>query len=369
MATGVRNQAMNTTAASVIALPVRWVRERSGALLSHGALLMAALLAVGAWGAALSPTFLTGPNFRNIMLNVSIVGVLALGQTLVMIMRQIDLSVGSLMAFAPILAINLTESVVSLSGGRLIQGGSYVTGGTGYIIVLTVVVATLVGILNGVLVVRGLVPSLIVTLGMLYALRGATFNLSGGHSLYLTDLDGLRWLGATAAYDLFPVSFIFFVGLSVVVIAILKYTKVGPRIYAIGANERGAVYSGLDPRRWKLLGFAFSGFCAGVAALFFSARLVSVEASQGSGLELEAIAIAVVGGTTLAGGRGSMLKTVLASLLLALVINIASLLGLVVWYKSIILGLIIVVAALGNRYSGRSRRYAVPESAVSSTER
>lgn len=300
-------------------------------------------------GTLLSPTFLTVSNARNVMLNVAILGVLALGQTLVMLLRQIDLSVGSLLAFAPIVAIKLAEIVHGISGKSLIEGGNYVVTGTGLIIALTLLVGTLMGVLSGVITVKGKVPSLIVTLGMLYALRGATYSVSGGHSLYLTDLNGFRWIGSATFFGFIPVSFLMFLMLGTLAIVALKHTKIGPRIYAIGGNENGAMYAGIKTGRWKILAFAFSGFCAGLAALFFSSRLASVEAAQGTGFELQAIAIAVVGGTTLIGGRGKMFRTILASIVVALIINIIASAGLVVWYQTVIVGLIIVGAALAYR--------------------
>lgn len=320
--------------------------KRTGRSLSRrGGVLVLALIGVFALGAVLSPTFLAVSNLQNIMLNVSILGVLALGQTLVMLLREIDLSIGALMAFAPVAAIQLAEAILGLSGSELIQGTNYVVTGTGLIIVMTLVVGALVGLLNGVMTVKGLVPSLIVTLGMLYALRGAAYVLSGGHPLYLTDLESFMWLGTAKGFGFVPVTFMIFLAVGVLAIVVLRYTKVGPVIYATGGNEKGAVYSGVNTGRWKIAAFVFSGFCAGVAALFYSSRLGSVEPAQAFGYELSAIAIAVVGGTTLEGGRGTMLGTIVGAIVLAVVINIMTLEGIVIWYQTIITGLIIIAAA------------------------
>jgi ribose transport system permease protein len=325
-------------------------RARSRSLGSAG--LVLAVVGVFAAGAALSPTFLVLSNLQNIMLNVSILGILALGQTLVMLLRQVDLSMGSLMAFGPIAAVQLTELIYSTP---LFAGGNYVVAGATLIMVLTIVVSMLVGALNGVLTVKGGVPALIVTLGMLYALRGAGYTLSGGDPLYFTDLGRFMWLG-TAKLGLFPVPFLLFLGIGALAMLVLKFTRVGPAIYATGGNEKAAVYSGVSTGKWKLIAFVFAGFCSGVAALIYSSRLGSVEAAQASGYELSAIAIAVIGGTTLQGGRGTMLGTVLASIALAGITNIITLKGVVSWYQTIIIGVIIVAAAFA--YLGKGRRHA-----------
>jgi ribose transport system permease protein len=314
-----------------------------GILLRRGGLLISLLVLI-AIGAAVSPTFLQVGNFKNILISISTIGILALGQTLTMLVRQVDLSVGSLMAFAPIAAINLAGVVLAMNEIPVIEGGNYVTHGMTLIIVSNLAVSTLIGLVNGLLTVKARVPSLIVTLGMLYMLRGAAYLLSGGHPLYLTRLEGFSWLGTSELAGILPLSFVIFLALGLCSAAVLTYTRAGTRIYATGANEKAAVFSGVKVDFWKIAAFGFSGFCAGLAALLYTSRLESVEAAQAAGYELIAIAIVVIGGTTLQGGRGSMTGTILAALVLGVVINIISLLGLVIWYQTIIVGLVIILA-------------------------
>jgi ribose/xylose/arabinose/galactoside ABC-type transport system permease subunit len=329
-----------------------WRTGRS--IARRGGVLVCALIAVFALGTAMSPTFLSASNLQNIMLNVAILGVIALGQTVVMLLREIDLSIGSLMAFAPIAAIELTDRFFRMTGGRLIDGGTYVIAGMGAIMVLTIAVSSLTGLLSGTVTVKGAVPSLIVTLGMLYALRGGAYLLSDGHPMYFTDLEGFMWLGTAKLLGFVPVSFAIFLAIGALTIVILRYTKVGPAIYATGGNEKGAIYSGVNTGAWRTTAFVFAGFCTGIGALMYCSRLGSVEAAQASGYELSAIAIAVIGGTTLQGGRGTMSGTILASIILAVVINIVTLEGIVVWYQTIIVGAIIIAAAFA--YTVRTRR-------------
>lgn len=338
MATPVATERVNERRARRLAAVQR-------AVLGSNALVIALLVVAFCAGSLLSPTFLEVSNLQNIMRNVAILGVLALGQTLVMLLREIDLSMGSLMAFGPIAAIALTEFVLGRFGTEVVQGGNYVVSGLVLITVLTIVVSGLAGLLSGLLTVRGMVPSLIVTLGMLYALRGASYVLSDGVPLYLTDLEGFSWLGTTEVLSYFPVTFLIFLGMGLLAILILRYTKVGPAIYATGGNEKAAIYSGLNTGKWKIIAFVLAGLCSGIAALFYSSRLESVEAAQAGGYELTAIAIAVIGGTTLAGGRGTVAGTMVASAVLAVVMNIMTLEGLMIWYQTIIIGAIIILAA------------------------
>ena len=316
-------------------------------------MLVFALAALAVTGRLLSPTFFTRPNLQNIMLNVSILGMLALGMTVVMLVREIDLSVGSLMAFAPIVAVTLTDWVYRSSETPVITGGNIVGRGTALIIAFILVVSALVGLVNGLITVKGPVPSVIVTLGALFALRGGSYVVSGGNQFYMTDLTQFMWLGSATVFDFVPVSFVIFFSIGTLGALSLHFTKAGRRIYAIGGNEKAAVYSGVNAGRWKVIAFVVCGLCAGVAALFFSSRLGSAESGQASGFELSAIAIAVVGGVTLEGGRGKLLNTMLASVLLAVVMNIIALRGLVVWYQTVIVGLIIIAA--GFTYTVRDR--------------
>jgi ribose/xylose/arabinose/galactoside ABC-type transport system permease subunit len=328
-----------------------------GNLLRRGALPIALLLLV-AIGAAVSPTFLQIDNLQNILISISTIGTLALGQTVVMLVRQVDLSVGSLMAFGPIAAIAIAAGMLASGDVPVIEGGNYVTHGMTLIVLFTLLVSIAVGLLNGLLTVKANAPSLIVTLGMLYMLRGAAYLLSGGHPLYLTRLEGYSWLG-TAQFGLLPLSFLVFLALGVGTVLVLKYTPVGTRIYSTGDNEKAAVFSGVNADFWKIAAFAFSGFCAGLAALIYTSRLESVEAAQSAGYELVAIAIAVIGGTTLQGGRGNMSGTILAAVILGVVINILSLLGLVAWYQTIIIGFVIIAAVFGYVRKGkRTERYS-----------
>ena len=304
-------------------------------------------------GVILSPVFLGKTNIQSILINTAIFGLLAVGQSLVMLVKEIDLSVGAMMAFGPITAIALTKKILSGSGTEIVVGGNYVVDGLLLIVVLVLLVSALIGMLNGIIIVKAKVPSLIVTLGMLYVLSGMSYILSGGYSLYLTNLEGAKSLGSSTLAGI-PVNFILFLAVGVLVLLVLKYTKVGHRIYSTGGNEKAAIYSGINTNFWKVMAFGISGLSAGIAALIYSSRLQSVETIQGSGYELISIAIAVIGGITLEGGRGKISGAIIASAILCIMLNILSLVGLIAWYKTIIIGLIIIGAASQHAFSRRT---------------
>ena len=316
-------------------------------------LMILALMVIGSFS---SQTFMEHRNLKNVLISLSTIGVLALGQTPVMLMRQVDLSGGSLMAFAPIFSVWIAGIVLDTPEASIIQGGNYVVSGLYLVVIGTIFAAACIGTLNGFLIAYARVPSLIVTLGMLYILRGLAYVVSNGRPLYLTNLEGFDALGNTEFWGFAPASFCVFLGLGIALAMLFRFTRVGVRVYAAGNSERAATYSGISVRLWLMIAFTFSGFCSGVAALIYSSRLGSAEAAQANGYELVAIAVAVIGGTTLQGGRGGIVGTILAALVLGLVMNILSLAGVVVWYQTIVIGLVIVCSVFlydrGARFSG-----------------
>lgn len=303
-------------------------------------IVLVALILIGRFS---SPRFLSTQNFRNILFQISIVGFLALGQTILMIAKEIDLSMGSLMAFAPISAIVIVENTI-YSSSSIVQPGNSIIDGLALIIITTLLMGGIIGFFIGLIRVKLYVPSLIITLGLLYALRGGSYVLSGGHPFYMTMLEGFAWLGETDFYFI-PVSFLFWLGLIIITGLLFKYTKVGNIIYAIGGNEEAAKFSGINVNRWKLYLFTFSGFCASISALIYSSRLVAVEVNQGSGYELTAVAIAVIGGATIQGGKGSIKGAFIGTLIFGVLLNVISMIGLVSWYNEVLFGLVIIGSA------------------------
>jgi ribose transport system permease protein len=210
----------------------------------------------------------------------------------------------------------------------------------------------LAGLANGWLTVRWALPSFIVTLGMLEAARGATYLLSGSRTLYVgSGLDGL------AAWTIAGVQAPFFVAVAVVLVAqvVLTRTVFGRYLVAIGTNEEAVRLAGVDAAPVKVRVFALSGLAAGLAAVFNTARLAAADPNAGTGAELQAIAAAVIGGTSLLGGRGSTIATALGVLILAVLGAGLAQVGAQEPTKRLVTGAVIVVAALLDYYRRRAR--------------
>ena len=297
------------------------------------------------FGVFADPAFLTLFNLQNLLRTSSILGTLAIGVTIVMLIKEIDLSVGSLMAFTIILAIEVTEIVESLFGVAAIQGGHYMIHGMGFLILFTLIIGVLTGLVNGLLVTKLKIQSLITTLGVLYAARALSYIISGGHSIYLTQMKAFHWIGGGSVAGV-PTPIIIFLVLGGIAAFLLKYTIIGRRIYAIGGNEKAALFAGINTNAWKLATFAVSGFCAALSALMYSSYLESADPQQAVGYELSAIAIVVLGGTTLEGGRGKISSTLLAAIVVGILTNILELIGLRIWYQQVIIGCIIIAAVM-----------------------
>lgn len=306
-------------------------------------------------GLSVSKHFLSGTNISSILIDVSIMGILALGETVCLLVREIDLSIASLMAFSPVISISIINFIKSRMGVQFIDAGNYVNSGLFYLIILTILIGCIIGFINGVIVVKTKVPSIIATLGMMYILTGCAYVVSKGTSYFMTRVNGFKWLGI-ATFIKVPMSFILYVVIGITALLVLKYTRVGNRIYATGGNENAAIYAGINTGIWKITAFIFSGFCASIAALIYSSRLEAVFPNQGAGLELIAITVVVIGGTTLQGGKGGIFGTIIASLILGIFYNIIISIGLVTWYKTVITGLFVVGAVLLHSSNMMARR-------------
>ena len=264
-----------------------------------GLLLLAVLVVT-----AVNPTFLAAGNVRNVLVQCAPAAIVACGLTLVIVTREIDISVGSLMG--------LLAAVMGILTSPQRAGMPVAVG-----IALTLVLGAAVGFLNGVLVVFGRVPSIIVTLGMLTALRGLTEVLMGGE--WITDLPpALRFFGTGTMLEI-PVSLWVAAVVIVCSMALARKTRLGLRIYAVGGNPAAARLAGLSIRRTKLFVFTLTGFLTAVATVVGVTQLSVIESEIGVGFELLVVTCVVVGGTSISGGTGTIVGSLLGVLLLGTV--------------------------------------------------
>jgi ribose transport system permease protein len=304
------------------------------AITSYGAAVPLAVLIVVL--ALASPYFLTLVNIRNILLQSAILGVLAFGLTVALIAEEIDLSIGAVegltAVFAAILCIQLG---VPWPVGAL----------------LAVLAGFLIGYANGVMTTVLDIPSFIVTLGTLGIASGVSLRLTDGNSISGFPA-GYVVIGRGSLFGV-PLSTIALFVLFLIIWFLLRWTRWGLRLYATGGNAAAAAELGLSPARLKTLALAISGACAGIAGVLISARLNSANGSLGQFDLLDAIAAVVIGGTSLTGGRGSILGTLFGVLIMVIIRNGLDLLGVSPFWQTAAVGAMILIAAILHKFAAR----------------
>ena len=300
----------------------------SALLAQYGILLVFVLLCVVLTFA--NPFFLTEQNISNVLRQTSINGILAIGMTYVILTGGIDLSVGSVLAFSSMVAASL------VSGER--PQGIFVA------VMAGLGTGAALGMVNGLLVSRFGVPPFVATLGMLSVARGLTFIYTDGTPIPNLS-PAFRTIGQGFVGPI-PVPVFIFAGVALLFWWVLKYTTFGRYIYAVGGNERSARTSGVNTRGVLFGAYIIAGSLAGLAGLILTARTTSALPQAGVSYELDAIAAVVIGGTSLSGGTGSVLGTVIGALIIGVINNGLDLLGVSSYYQQVIKGVIIITAVL-----------------------
>ncbi|MFK0333996.1 ABC transporter permease [Rhizobium sp. NPDC090275] len=299
------------------------------------ALPFAGLVVVSILMGIASDNFFSLGNIMNVLRQVSINGIIAVGMTMVILTGGIDLSVGAVMALVGTLVAGLMVKA-GLPGGAALSVG--------------VMVGPLIGLLNGFLVAWGRMPSIIVTLATMGMARGIGLIYSGGYPI--SGIPGwVSWFGV-GRVGFVPVPVILMAVIYALAWIILNRTPFGRHVYAIGGNELAAKLSGVKTRRVKLSVYAISGLTASLAAVVLTGRLMSGQPNAGVGFELDAIAAVVLGGTAIAGGRGLILGTLIGAVLLGILNNGLNLMGINPYLQDVIKGGIILLAI----YIGREWR-------------
>jgi inositol transport system permease protein len=303
--------------------------------------------------ALLEPRFMHPLNLFNVMRQVSITGLIALGMTFVILTAGIDLSVGSLLALAGLVAAAVAKGGTA---DRFTVGAAQEALGGGWFLAMLAAIAVGLagGLLQGTAITRLKVPPFVVTLGGLSAFRGAALLFAGGGPISGFD-EAYRWWGQGKIGEV-PVPVIIFLLFAVLAHIVLRYTRFGRHVYAVGGNPEAARLSGLNARRITLIVYVIVGFFSGLAGFVLSARLNSAEAVAGIGYELTVIASVVIGGTSLFGGIGSVFGTVIGSLLIGVLINGLVLMNVSSYVQQIIIGVIIVLAVAFDQFAKSRRR-------------
>ena len=295
-------------------------------------------------GTLTSEYFFTLINLQNMIRNMAVPGILALGVTFVFLVSRIDLSVGSLTIFGPILAVSSLAYLGDIFDFKvLVKGNQYVNSAL-FVVIISLLTGMVIGLLNGIGVMYGKITSFIMTLAMMKALWGLNYVLTSGHAFYL-QVPTYTWMGTLNIFYI-PFSTWVFILMTIIGSFIMKYTIVGRRIYSIGGDEKTSRLAGINVTFWIILAFIMSGFCSSVAGILFSSRLQTVDAPLAVGFELTAIAFAVVGGVSLTGGRGSPYRAFLGTLIMGALFSLFSMWGLNTWHRNIVVGIIIILVVM-----------------------
>jgi ribose transport system permease protein len=274
-----------------------------------------------------SPYFLTGNNLFNIGVQVSVVAIIAVGQTLVILTAGIDLSVGSVAGLGGILG----TMAIAKAGFPVIPG-----------VIIGVLVGAGIGLVNGLLITQLRLPPFIATLGMLGVARGLTFIVGGENAVYGLP-DSFRTFGEGQIGPI-PLPLVYLAVIAVAGHLILSRTKLGRYAYAIGSNKEAARLSGISLNRYMIGVYVICAALAGFGGMIAGSLVQSGQPNYGVGLELNVIAACVIGGASLFGGVGTIGGTLIGAFLMAVITNGAVLLNITQYYQQVIIGVIIWVA-------------------------
>lgn len=290
--------------------------------------LFLALFALIAISASISDAFLSPFNLVNVFRQVALYGIVSIGLTFVILTAGIDLSVGSIVA------------VVSVLTATMLNSGTPIP----LVILAALAIGVAFGLVNGLGITLFQIPPFIMTLGAMVMLRGLALTLSDGRPIDVkTAAAEFGWIGRGSAAGL-PVPVWVFLVVAAISFFILRYTAFGRNIYAVGSNAEAARLSGINVSAVKIGVYTISGLLAGLTALIFVSRLTVGEPTAGTGLELEAIAISVIGGASLFGGVGGVVGTTVGACILAVLANMMNLAGISPFTQQIVKGAIIIVA-------------------------
>jgi ribose transport system permease protein len=311
MATAVKTQRMRNIGSEV---------ARQGILIAFGLFILGF--------AVFSDRFLTPENLMTVVRQAAIIGTIAVGVTLVVIGGNLDLSVGSMLSFATVLVVDLHDQI-----------------GPGPAILVTFIATLAIGAINGALVGFLRLNSLIVTLGMLSAIQGVTLIYSGGQNVDITDQQD-TWFAIFGRGSVLgiPTPIVVFLGLALILHVVMSYTPFGRKVYAVGGNATAATFSGIRRSRVVFITYMISAFAVGCAAIILGSRVMGSQNNVGQGYELQVLAGVILGGTSLLGGSGNVLKTVIGVLILGFIQNGLLLLGYAYYVQWIVTWIVIILA-------------------------
>jgi rhamnose transport system permease protein len=290
------------------------------------------ILILGAVVTLRVPSFLTANNFRDILMNISILAIVALGQTIVILTKGIDLSVSSM--------IGLVAMMVAFVMKQYPETPVFL------IVLLGMALGIIAGSFNSIIITFGKVPPIIATLGTLSVYRGLVFFYSQG--TWINSYELPRSIKTLSKGQLLgpPNLILIALFIAIIVYLFLKFTRTGRNIYAVGSNVEAAEYAGIRPQRIKFLVYLISGLLSGIGAVLWVSRFESAQTNTALGFELQTVTAAVIGGVSISGGVGTVTGVVLGALLLGIIQNALTLVRISPFWQLAAQGLLILVAVV-----------------------
>ncbi len=278
----------------------------------------------------ISPTFRTWQNMINVLNQISINGIIAVGMTFVIITGGIDLSIGSMIAVSSV----VIGAVLTANSDNIVLA-----------VIIAILACGLIGLFNGFFIAKFDMFPFVVTLSSMLIARGFAYVISDGKS-YVLKSDVFKQIGQGKLFNIIPYSVIILVAIILIGYVLLSRMKFGQYIYAVGGNIHTAIASGVNVFRIKLLTYMMIGIFSGVAGVILTSRVNAGQPAIGAGYEMDAIAAAVIGGASLSGGMGSIFGTTVGILMIGVINNGMNLLGVSSFYQQIVKGFIILGAML-----------------------
>lgn len=294
-------------------------------------LAFASLVVLMAFFSIANANFLTWSNISGILLSTAVIGILALGTTFVIITGGIDLSLGTGMTLASV----MTGVFLVNFGLPLIVG---VIGG--------ILTGALMGMINGFNVAVLKIPPFIATLAMMLIAQGLALVISGAAPIYFSAVPGFTdiAMGSLIPGTRLPTAVLILFALTAIAAVILGKSILGRYTFSIGSNEEATSISGINVRKWKILIYTLSGAFTGIAGVVIASRLNSAQPALGLGYELQAIAAVVIGGTSLQGGKGSVIGTIIGALIMGVLTNGLRIMSIPQEWQTVVVGVVILVA-------------------------
>jgi ribose transport system permease protein len=299
------------------------------------------LIIASAIVAILNPRFLTWGNIVTVLRQTSVNAVIATGMTFAILIGGIDLSVGSVLGLCGAISAAMISSGVNVVA----------------VVVVALLLGTAIGFANGTLITAGRLQPFIATLGTVTLLRGVILVFTQGRPISTGSTEASQIFGKIGTGFIGPIPIPVYIMVVVFIIAyyILNHTRIGRYIYASGSNEEATMYSGINTNKVKLFVYSVSGMMAGLAGILITARLGSAQPTAGAGYELDAIAAVVLGGTSMAGGIGTIAGTAIGALIIGVLNNALNLMQVSSYYQDVAKGIVILIAVLLDRKQKLSR--------------